>query len=96
MIYFFCQFSLKHDQVIHFIRILHDLGIAEGKINLLVFFQKVHYLLNTLLDYFNHGLFRIHLWFLLQIANRISGRPYNFPLISGLNTGDDFHQGGLT
>ena len=89
MVYEFSEFSLTFNETVHLI-VVHGLHELHGY--LVVLLKDVHYLLNTLLDHFQHGFFRIHLRLLLQISNGIAGRPDHFALVGFLYAGDDLEQ----
>ena len=93
VLYLFRELSLTFDKSSHLI-IGHRL--AELHVDFLIFLQDVHDFLNTFLYDLYHGLLRIHLRLLLKISDRITGCPYDFSLISLLDTRDDLHQRRLT
>ena len=89
MLDFLGEFALPFDKLVHLI-ITHRL--AELEVDLLIFLQDIHNLLDTLLNDFQYSLLRIHLRLLLQISHTVSRSPDNLTLIALLDSGDDFHQ----
>ena len=87
------EFSLALDETVHFI-VIHGLHELEG--NVVVFLQDIHHLLNTLLDHFQHGFFRVHLRFLLQVAHAVAGCPDHLSFVGLLYAGNDFEESGFT
>ena len=90
---FLCQLALPLDEFVHLV-IAHRL--TELEVNLFVFLQDIHNLLNAFLNHFQYGFLRIHLRFLLQVAHAVSRRPNHFALIALLYACYDFHQCGFT
>ena len=90
------ELALTLDERIHLVRVLHHLRVAEGEIDVLIFLQKVHNLLHTLLNHFQDGLVGIHLRLLLQITDGIAGSPDHFALVRLLDSGNNLHQGRFT
>ena len=72
------------------------IGFTKRHVDLVVLFQHVHDRLHTFLNDLAHGLVRIELRVLLQIADRVAGRPNDLALVLFLNTGDDLEQGRFT
>ena len=93
---FLGEFSLAFDEGIHPVRVFHHFRVAEGIVDFLILLEEVHHFLHSFLHYFEYGLVRIHLRFLLQIANGVARSPYDLALVGFLHTGYDFEQGGFT
>ena len=83
MLDFLGEFALPFDKLVHLI-ITHRL--AELEVDLLIFLQDIHNLLDTLLNYFQYSLLRIHLRLLLQISHTVSRSPDNLTLIALLDS----------
>ena len=85
-----CKDSLTFYETVHLI-VIHRL--AELRRDIIVFGECIHDLLDSLLHYFEDGLFRIHLRFLFQIPDGISRSPDHFTLVGFFDTGDDLEKG---
>ena len=93
MLDLFRELTLPFDERVHAV-IVHRLH--ESCRDLVVLGQQVHHLLNPFLNHFQHGFGRIHLRFLLQVADTVARRPDHLSLVGFLNPGDDFQERGFT
>ena len=89
----FREFSLALDEAVHLV-VIH--GFHEFFGDIVVLLEDVHHLLDALLYYFQHGLFGVHLRFLLQVTHRVARSPDHFALVGFFHTGNDLHERGLT
>ena len=83
------ELALALDQLVHLV-VVHRL--AELHADLVVLGEQVHDFLDTLLDHFQHGLVRVHLRLLLQVADAVAGGPDHLALVGFLHAGDDLQE----
>ncbi len=90
------QLCLTGKEGIHLLRIFVVLGQAELIVDFLVLGQRVDHFLYALHHDFFHRLVGIELWLLSQVTDGIARRENHLALVVLVQSGNDFHQCGLT
>ena len=88
MVDLFLHLALPGNQLIEV-----SIGVAEGLVNFLKFFQQVHHFLNALFHDFANGAARSKLRLLFEHADRVTGGENYFAGIVFVDACNDAHQG---
>ena len=90
------QLSLTLHQLVHLVRVFVIFGQTEFHVDIVVFCQRIIDMLHALHHILLDSLLLIERRFLRQIAHAVAWAPHHITLILLVQSGNDFHQCGLT
>jgi len=90
------QFRLPSEELIHLVSILVVFRQCELLIDVLVFVERIHNVLHSLLHDFPYGLRRVEVRVLRQVAYGIPWGKHHLSLVLRVESSNDFHQCGFS
>ena len=88
--------GLTSHELLHAVGVFVVFGQCKLGVYLVVFAQCIIHPLHTFHHVFLHRLGGVELWVLRQVAHRVARTPHYIALILLVDTGNDFHECGLT
>ncbi len=85
--------SLAVHEGLHLIGVVEDFLLTEFEVDLFVFFQCIGDGLHAFFHNFADGLVVVQLRLLGQVTDRIAWTPYDFALVTLVESGNDPHDG---
>ena len=88
--------GLAVHQLLHLVGIVEDFLVHEFHVDLLVLFQHIDDLLGPLFHHLADGFGLVEFRLLRQVSHSVAVGPHNLALECFIQSGDDFHDGGLS